>query len=466
MNMTKWIYHSPKFESDEYNYEMMRFSPWSGHRYFAYDYTAYKKPAKIVELGSYYGCSAFSFLQALKDLNIDSEFYAIDTWEGDSFTTVDYTEKIYDKYKIINDSCFSAQKANMLRMTFDEAVSKFEDKSIDLLHIDGSHTYEDVKHDYLTWRSKVKENGVIFFHDISDDEVHGEKMGSHLFWQELSSEMPYTYSFPYSFGLGVLFNRKEEYEEFISAFDIERYQKYVNHFDVENKDVIRKNYFEQRSMNEHIKSLVSQLDISREHLDTYKRDTAEKNEYIQTLEVRVETLTEDCKKAFEESKNASSAYEKDILDLKKGLAEKEGYIGELKGNIELCLKDTKSKDKYIGDLEAYNKELKGYIEEYENSAKKYEEAIAEYKDNIQKYNETIHNYTETVKGKDAYIEELRSDVNKLNDSFEEAVLYIKVIEPALNNSNKELADLKQRLNESAWGRRFLKKMERENGNIK
>ena len=33
----------------------------------------------------------------------------------------------------------------MMRMTFNEAVEKFEDKSIDVLHIDGSHHYDDVK---------------------------------------------------------------------------------------------------------------------------------------------------------------------------------------------------------------------------------------------------------------------------------------------------------------------------------
>ena len=36
---------------------------------------------------------------------------------------------------------------------------------IDLLHIDGSHTYDDVKRDYIMYSSKVVKGGVIIIHD-------------------------------------------------------------------------------------------------------------------------------------------------------------------------------------------------------------------------------------------------------------------------------------------------------------
>ena len=44
MKEIKWNYHSPKFECDTYNLEMMKYSPWSGHRLFAYDYICSMKP--------------------------------------------------------------------------------------------------------------------------------------------------------------------------------------------------------------------------------------------------------------------------------------------------------------------------------------------------------------------------------------------------------------------------------------
>ena len=81
-----WTEHQPEFESDDFARDMMTCSPWSGHRYFAYDYICSRRPGVIVELGSYYGCSSFALLQAVKDEDLDTHFYAVDTWRGDFFT--------------------------------------------------------------------------------------------------------------------------------------------------------------------------------------------------------------------------------------------------------------------------------------------------------------------------------------------------------------------------------------------
>ena len=98
MNKNKWVYNKPSFESDIYNKEMMKYSPWSGHRNFVYDFMAYKKPGVVVELGSYYGCSAFTFLQAVKDMELETKFYAVDTWKGDIYTKDDYREDVYNEF--------------------------------------------------------------------------------------------------------------------------------------------------------------------------------------------------------------------------------------------------------------------------------------------------------------------------------------------------------------------------------
>ena len=105
-------YYSPKFEADKYNPAMLRYAPWAGHRAFAYDYVMNRRPSCIVELGSHYGCSAFAFLQAMKDGGITGSFYAVDTWEGDSFTKNDYREDICGQYKEIQDACFSGQDSS------------------------------------------------------------------------------------------------------------------------------------------------------------------------------------------------------------------------------------------------------------------------------------------------------------------------------------------------------------------
>lgn len=176
----------------------MAMSTWVDHIHFAYDLVAELKPKKIVELGTHNGISFFTFCQSATENNIETLCYAIDTWEGDEHAG-QYGE---DVFEAVRDHAREHYRgiSYLMRMLFDDALKHFDDESVDLLHIDGLHTYEAVKHDFDTWYSKVKPGGVILFHDI---EARMEDFGVWKFWQELEAEHT-TYAFPYGFGLGVL----------------------------------------------------------------------------------------------------------------------------------------------------------------------------------------------------------------------------------------------------------------------
>lgn len=174
------------------------FSTWVDHVSFGYDIVEAIRPRKVVELGAYNGMSYFAFCQSMIENDISGLCYAVDTWGGDDHTG-EYDDSIFEDVRQHAREHYRGI-SYLLRMLFNEAVGHFEDESIDLLHIDGLHTYEAVKEDFDNWYPKVVPGGIILFHDI---EARQSDFGVWKFWSELESEHE-TFAFKHGFGLGVL----------------------------------------------------------------------------------------------------------------------------------------------------------------------------------------------------------------------------------------------------------------------
>lgn len=172
---------------------------WAGHIPFAFSLVEMLRPSLLVELGTHSGNSYFAFCQSVVSNAFQTQCYAVDTWKGDEHAG-DYGEEIYEDVHAWNEMHYG-DFSSLLRMTFDEAHAHFADGSIDLLHIDGMHTYDAVKHDFERWLPKVSARGVVLFHDIV---VRERNFGVWKLWEELSARYP-SISFEHCNGLGVLF---------------------------------------------------------------------------------------------------------------------------------------------------------------------------------------------------------------------------------------------------------------------
>jgi hypothetical protein len=176
---------------------------WAGHIPFLYLLFKLQSPRLFVELGVQNGASFIAACDAARRARLSCRLVGIDTWLGDANTGYYEGVRMLEELSSYVGSQFP--DAELVRSTFAEARRAIAPLSIDLLHIDGLHSYEAVREDFETWRDAISERGVILFHDTY---IRERGFGVARFWNELKHSHR-TIEFNHGYGLGVLFFGKE-----------------------------------------------------------------------------------------------------------------------------------------------------------------------------------------------------------------------------------------------------------------
>jgi predicted O-methyltransferase YrrM len=144
------------------------------------------KPTVCVEIGSARGKSACFVGMALKE-NGRGKLYAIDPHMPTAWNDTESVET----YPIIRRHISElglADYVEVVRRTSHEAAADWS-LPIDMIFIDGDHSYEGVRRDFELFLPHVKETGIIVFHDTMWDLTTGaasrDDMGVPRFVEEL-----------------------------------------------------------------------------------------------------------------------------------------------------------------------------------------------------------------------------------------------------------------------------------------
>jgi predicted O-methyltransferase YrrM len=140
-----------------------------------------ESPQNILEIGTANGGTLFMLSHIATK---DSKIITIDMPTNSSILNTLF----FQSFQKHNQKVFIINEDSHAENTKDKVMKILKGEKVDVLFIDGDHTYEGVKKDFQMYFPLVKQQGLVVFHDI----VQG---GSNLvgdvpkFWQEIKREL-------------------------------------------------------------------------------------------------------------------------------------------------------------------------------------------------------------------------------------------------------------------------------------
>ena len=362
-------------------------SAWLEHIPFAFWIIEVLKPKITVELGVHNGISYFSFCQAVKRLNIDATCYGVDTWKGDEHSGF-YEEEVFGKVSDHNSEKYS-RFSTLIRSTFDEAKDYFIDGSIDLLHIDGLHTYEAVKHDFEAWLPKLSSDALVVFHDIN---VRERNFGVFSLWEELKQQYS-NFQFDFGHGLGILGMGEVAHEELRFLFNKNREDEYY---------IFLRNLFSERGS-----SIKNKFDTSLKI-----------KQHKENLEMQGKTLSQITERhsILESNNNQLNNNNNELLLTNQQLNESNTKLKLTNNQLnESYLKLVKINEELAEDYKA----LESDIEKHQTSATELSENLNAANSSFNKMNKELSDQKNTIKELNTLIQKQSQIIRWYKDTYED-----------------------------------------------
>ena len=380
-----WVVSDPSYDADQLN-PKLKFAYWEGHRDFAYDLLHFVRPARLVELGSQYGCSLFTFCQAVRDFKLNTEINAVDMWSGDIGAEMS-GEEVYALVQKTAATYYPEVKLHLFQMRFDQALPDFADESIDILHIDGGHTFEDVERDFTTWLPKLKENGIVLFHDVYSPI----DQGSCDHWEKTKKEYDCYFDFTHSCGLGVLFPKGRYWYDKLEAAGFFKYYKDLYFYRSKYKytqerfDELKGLYEERYLAIEQQSKMIDERDarIAADEKLVAEKDAAIANQ-SKMIDERDARIAADEKLVAE--KDAAIANQAKMIDERDArIAADEKLVAEKDAAIEAQAKLIDERDRSLNEAHNIAEERLGVVQQQGNIILTLQQQNAEYEAIIKRH---------------------------------------------------------------------------------
>jgi len=174
--------------------------------YLLYGLTRALKPKVAVEIGSARGKSACYVAQALKENGL-GKLFAIDPHTRTNWNDEDSVDTLGEMRRNLKALKLD-KRVEIIRETSERAAARWM-LPIDLLFIDGDHSYDGVKRDWELFSPYVSRFGLVIFHDTMwelkpDSQYSRSDMGVPAFVDELRLRgFPVT-TFERDFGVSIV----------------------------------------------------------------------------------------------------------------------------------------------------------------------------------------------------------------------------------------------------------------------